>query len=186
MQRAKVAVRVAFLTNGFTVGALVSRLPDFKIQLNANTAEVGRLLFCVSLGVLFTLSFIGKTIARRGSKPIVIFGSVASALALIPVAFSKSAIQLAVAFFLFGIGITIQDVAMNTHAATLEHETGQKLMSNFHALFSVGALTGGLVGGVFSQFEITIRNQCLFLVILFLIAAYLVKNLWLPAATDIH
>ena len=186
MQGAKWAVRAAFIANGFSVGALVARLPDFKMQLDATTGEIGRMLFCISLGVLFSLSFIGKVIGKRGSKPIAIFGSIATALSLIPIAFSRTTLPLALSFFIFGLCLTIQDVAMNTHAATLEHETGHKLMSGFHAIFSVGALTGGFVGGVFAQLDYSIKNQCLTLSILFLILAISFRNKWLPAQIDIH
>ena len=186
MQRAKLAVRAAFIANGFTVGALIARLPDFKNLLDATTGEIGQILFCIAIGVLTTLSFIGKVIAQRGSKPVVIFGSFAAAFALLPIAFANQVIQIAFSFFLFGIGITIQDVAMNSHAATLEHQTGRKLMSRFHAVFSLGALLGGLIGGLFAQFEISIKSQCLALFILFTLIAFGVRNLWLPAAVDIH
>lgn len=186
MQRAKLAVRAAFIANGFSVGALVARLPDFKIQLDASTGEIGRMLFCISFGTLFTLSFIGKVIAKRGSKPVAVYGSIGAALALIPIAFSDGFLALGISLFIFGIGITIQDVAMNSHAATLEHETGKKLMSGFHALFSVGALIGGLIGGLFAQFEISIRNQSLTLFLIFTSLAIAVKDFWLPAERDIH
>lgn len=186
MQRAKLAVRAAFIANGFSVGALVARLPDFKIQLDASTGEIGRMLFCISFGTLFTLSFIGKVIAKRGSKPVAVYGSIGAALALIPIAFSDGFLALGISLFIFGIGITIQDVAMNSHAATLEHETGKKLMSGFHALFSVGALLGGLIGGLFAQFEISIRNQSLTLFLIFTSLAIAVKDFWLPAERDIH
>ena len=186
MQRAKLAVRAAFITNGFTVGALVARLPDFKNQLDATTGDVGRMLFCISFGTLFTLSFIGKVIAKHGSKPVAVYGSIGAAIALLPIAFSTTTLPLAIAFFIFGIGITIQDVAMNSHAATLEHETGNKLMSGFHALFSVGALLGGISGGLFAQFEFSIRNQSILLFLVFVSVAFAVKNLWLPAERDIH
>lgn len=186
MQRAKLAVRAAFIANGFSVGALVARLPDFKIQLDASTGEIGRMLFCISFGTLFTLSFIGKVIAKRGSKPVAVYGSIGAALALIPIAFSDGFLALGISLFIFGIGITIQDVAMNSHAATLEHETSNKLMSGFHALFSVGALLGGLIGGLFAQFEISIRNQSLTLFLIFTSLAIAVKDFWLPAERDIH
>ena len=186
MQRAKLAVRAAFIANGFSVGALVARLPDFKIQLDASTGEIGRMLFCISFGTLFTLSFIGKVIAKRGSKPVAVYGSIGAALALIPIAFSDGFLALGISLFIFGIGITIQDVAMNSHAATLEHETSKKLMSGFHALFSVGALIGGLIGGLFAQFEISIRNQSLTLFLIFTSLAIAVKDFWLPAERDIH
>jgi MFS family permease len=186
MQRAKVAVRTAFIANGFSVGALVARLPDFKNLLDATTGEMGRLLFCISFGVLFSLTFVGKLIGKHGSKPFAIYGSLAAALALLPIAFSNSVQQIAISFFVFGICLTTQDIAMNTHAATLEHETGRKLMSGFHALFSVGALLGGLTGGLFAQFEITIRNQSITLSALFLVLALSVRNHWLPANIDKH
>ena len=186
MQRAKVAARTAFIANGFSVGALVARLPDFKNLLDATTGEMGRLLFCISFGVLFSLTFVGKLIGKHGSKPYAIYGSLAAALALLPIAFSNSVQQIAISFFVFGICLTTQDIAMNTHAATLEHETGRKLMSGFHALFSVGALLGGLTGSLFAQSHISIRNQSIALSALFLVLALSVRNHWLSANIDKH
>lgn len=186
MQRAKWAVRAAFVTNGFTAGSLISRLPDFKLLLDASTSRMGQLLFCISAGILFSLTFIGKIIAQRGSKPIAILGSLITALVLIPVAFSSTTLPIAISFFFFGICITVQDVAMNSHAATLEHKTGRKLMSGFHALFSVGALSGSLFGGLCAQFEISIRNQSLLLCLIFIVVAFAFRNFWLPAESDKH
>jgi hypothetical protein len=45
---------------------------------------------------------------------------------------------------------------MNTHASTVEHETGKRYMSGFHAVFSLGALLGGFVGGLASQFDVSL------------------------------
>jgi MFS family permease len=186
MQRAKWAVRAAFIANGFSVGALVSRLPDFKSLLDASTGEIGRLLFCVSFGVLFALSFIGKLIGKHGSKTYAVYGSLATALALWPIAFTYTFQTIGLSFFIFGFCLTVQDVAMNTHATTLEHKTGRKLMSGFHAIFSVGALSGGIVGGLFAQFNISIKSQCIVLSIIFATMALIVRNFWLSAETDKH
>lgn len=183
---AKKAIRGAFITNGFTVGALIARLPDFKIRFELSTGEVGRLLFCSAFGVLLTLAVIGKIIAKQGSRPIAIFGSLLSALALIPIALANSVPVFAIALFFWGISITVQDVAMNSHAATLEHETGRKLMSGFHAIFSCGALLGGFVGGIASQFKISIATQCYLVAIIFLSIVALLKDHWLPAHIDQH
>ena len=186
MQRAKIAVRAAFITNGFTVGALIARLPDIKLRYELSGSEVGKLLFCSSFGVLFALLFAGKLNAKHGSSPIAFWGSVAAALALIPVGLANSIIFLGLALFIWGSLITIQDVAMNTHASTLEHETKRRLMSGFHAIFSVGALLGGFSGGIFSQFEVTIRTQCFILLVIFLTMAMAVRKYWLPADIDRH
>ena len=186
VSRVKLAIRSAFITNGFTVGALIARLPDFKIRFDLTTGEVGRLLFCSAFGVLLTLGFIGKIIAKNGSRPIAIIGSLYSALALIPIALANSVPLFAVALFIWGSAITVQDVAMNSHAATLEHETGRKLMSGFHAIFSCGALLGGFSGGIASQLSITISKQCFLVAICFLIIVTLFKSYWLPSGIDQH
>ena len=184
--RVKLAIRGAFITNGFTVGALIARLPDFKIRFDLTTGEVGRLLFCSAFGVLLTLGFIGKIIAKNGSKPIAIIGSIYSALALIPLALANSVPFFALALFIWGTAITVQDVAMNSHAATLEHESGRKLMSGFHAIFSCGALLGGFIGGIASQFKISISTQCCIVALIFLIIITSLRNYWLPAELDQH
>ena len=184
VSRVKLAIRSAFITNGFTVGALIARLPDFKIRFDLTTGEVGRLLFCSAFGVLLTLGFIGKIIAKNGSRPIAIIGSIYSALALIPIALANSVPLFAVALFIWGSAITVQDVAMNSHAATLEHETGRKLMSGFHAIFSCGALLGGFSGGIASQLSITISKQCFLVAICFLVIVTLFRSFWLPSGID--
>ena len=120
------------------------------------------------------------------ARPIAIFGSLLSALALLPIALANSVPIFAIALFFWGISITVQDVAMNSHAATLEHETGRKLMSGFHAIFSCGALLGGFVGGIASQFKISIATQCYVVAITFLIIVFLFKDHWLPAQIDQH
>ena len=40
---------------------------------------------------------------------------------------------------------------MNTHAVTLEQRFKRRVMSTFHALYSVGALAGSAIGGLMAQ-----------------------------------
>ncbi len=90
------------------------------------------------------------------------------------------------ALFLFGAAMATQDVAMNTHAVTLEQKSERRLMSAFHGFFSVGALMGGAIGGLFAQQKIPIEKQSWFISLLILAVGLSMKNYWLPAAADIH
>lgn len=186
MHRAKWAVRAAFLTNGLIVGALYSRIPDLKASLGLSNAQVGTVLLCSSIGVLLMISQVGKWCAVRGSRPIVILSSYISAFTILPLAVANSFLTLCISFLIWGAFLTMQDVSMNTHASTVEHVEQKRYMSGFHGVFSVGALLGGFIGGLCSQFEVSILKQNIGISIYFVILATLVKNWWLPAKTDIH
>jgi fucose permease len=88
--------------------------------------------------------------------------------------------------FIFGFVLAAQDVSMNAHAVVVEQRAGRRLMSVFHAMFSVGTLFGGILGGVLSQFEITPLTQGSSLALLYIVAALLVRPLFLPASADTH
>ena len=75
---------------------------------------------------------------------------------------------------------------MNAHAVVVEQRAGRRLMSTFHGMFSVGTLIGGILGGLFSQWEVTPLNQSYLLMALYIIAAFVVRPLYLPADVDKH
>lgn len=186
IQRARIAVIGAFLTNGMVVGAFFARVPDIKKSLDLSQSELGILLFCASLGVLVALAPAGRIVAKQGSRKVGIWSTVALGGPLIPVGFMPSETIVGISLFFYGALLAIQDVAMNTHAITLEHESQKRFMSFFHANFSIGALMGGVVGGIFSQQRISVLAQTFILAALFIMCALILRNFWLPNHLDQH
>lgn len=186
MNKAPWAVRSAFIANGLGVGAIYARIPDIKAIHSLTNAQVGTVLLSASVGVLVAITFIGRVCAERGSKPIAIIASYIGGFTLFPVAFAPNYLTLCLAFVVWGSVLASQDIAMNTHASTVEHETGKRYMSGFHAIFSLGALVGGFIGGISSQLEISLLQQSTAISIFYIVLATAVRNWWLPAETDIH
>jgi predicted MFS family arabinose efflux permease len=62
---------------------------------------------------------------------------------------------LAVALFFFGAGHTALDVAMNAQAVVVEKRYQKPIMSSFHALWSIGGLTGAALGGVLASQQLS-------------------------------
>lgn len=186
LSRARIAVTVTFIINGFSAGSFVARIPDFKRILDISNATLGLSLLFVSAGVFLALKPAGKYSAKFGSQPIIFLSTIALALSylLLGVLFSLSWFW--ITLFIFGFVIAAQDVSMNAHAVVVEQRAGRRLMSVFHAMFSVGTLFGGILGGVFSQFEITPLTQGSSLAIFYIVAALLVRTLFLPASADTH
>jgi MFS family permease len=90
------------------------------------------------------------------------------------------------AFFIFGFALATQDVSMNAHAVVIEQGAGRRLMSTFHAMFSVGTFVGGIVGGVLSQFEVSLLTQAIIFAALYIAISFVIKPLLLPAIVDQH
>ena len=186
LRRARIAVTITFITNGFTAGTFVARIPDFKRILEISNGTLGSSLLFVSIGVFLALRPAGKSAARHGSKPVVFWATLALAIACVLVGLLLSLQWFWISLFLLGYSIATQDVAMNAHAVLVEQRAGRRLMSAFHGMFSVGTLIGGILGGLFSQWEITPLNQSLVLMVIYIAAAIVVRPMYLPAEADKH
>jgi len=184
--KTRIAVTVAFIINGLVVGAFYARIADIKSQLQITNSALGFALLCVAVGVLIGLGFSGRQCAKRGSAPVVIASTYAVGMSVLIVGLTNSFIALCLAFVVFGACLSTQDVAMNSHAIVLEHEADRRYMSTFHAMFSIGALSGGILGGFFSQGAISIFSQSLFIALLITISNFFVRNSFLPASSDQH
>ena len=186
LRRARIAVTVTFIINGFSAGSFVARIPDFKRILDVSNGTLGLSLLFVSAGVFLALKPAGRYSAKFGSQPIIFFSTIALALSYLLLGALFSLTWFWITLFIFGFVLATQDVSMNAHAVVVEQRAGRRLMSVFHAMFSVGTLFGGILGGVFSQLEITPLSQALLLALAYIVAALLVRPLHLPASADTH
>jgi len=186
-KRARIAVTVTFITNGLVVGAFVARIPDIKITLNISNSTLSLCLLASSLGVFVALPVAGKLCAKYGSSPVAFFGTLAMVAAWTLQSLTLFALwPFALTAFLAGYTLATQDVAMNSHAVTLEHQSSRRLMSVFHGMFSLGGFSGGVIGGISSQVGISYQLQTLVLCSAITILAFAVRELWLHGSTDMH
>jgi MFS family permease len=184
--RARIAITVAFIVNGSIAGSFYSRIADIKKELAISNSALGIALLVVSIGVLCGLAFSGKQSAKFGSAPITHYGTYALGTSILLMGLANNYLTLCLAFLVIGACLSTQDVAMNSHAIVLEHESGNRYMSTFHAMFSLGALGGGVIGGWFSQNDIPLMKHVAFIAIIIFLANYCVRNWFLSAELDKH
>jgi MFS family permease len=75
---------------------------------------------------------------------------------------------------------------MNAHAAALEDKSGKRILSTFHAMWSIGGLSGGAIGGLIATTNISIRIHALIIGIFIFAIALIIRNWFLPASADQH
>ena len=177
-RKARIAILVSFLINGFSVGNFVSRIPDFKSELGISNGVLGASLFCASIGVLAALRPTSKAAAKYGSGPIVKYSAFTLALAVPLVGLLFNLTWFLVSLFIYGFLSSIHDLSINAHAAALENKAGKRVMSTFHAMWSIG--------GLLASADVSIRVHALLIGLVIVKVAFITKNWFLPAAADQH
>lgn len=185
-KRARIATAIAFYLNGIGIGTFVSRIPDLKHQLGISNSLLGTSLFFQSAGVLSAVQLAGWLCAKYGSGPTTRafnFG-----LVIFPplVGLSHGIVWFWITLFLSGFFAASQDVSMNAHGSTLEINSTKRVMSGFHALWSVGAFSGGAIGGIATQLKISPFSNFCFTAAVVLIISIFIRKLFLTGDIDKH
>ena len=148
--RARDAVMVSFLLNGFGFASWVSRIPEARQELGLSNGALGLLLLAISTGSVLSLPSTGALINRWGASAVVragvVFDAVGLALAGFGPALLGSVALTAVGLFAYGLGVGVWDVGMNVEGAAVERRLGRTIMPRFHAGFSLGTVLGALLG----------------------------------------
>src|SRR5579875_1749744 len=84
----------------------------------------------------------------------VTFASVCLSVMLPILALAPSLPVLVASLVLFGASFGSVNVAMNTQGVAVERRYGHSIFSSFHACYSIGGLTGSLVGGLVAARDI--------------------------------
>ena len=127
---------------GIVIAAWAPLVPELKLRLALDDAELGLMLLGIGAGSLVAAPLAGLLTARIGCRAAilglgVVFCATLPALTVLP-GIQATAAGLAV----FGAAIAGIDVAMNIQAVAVERAAARAMMSGFHGVFSLGALGG--------------------------------------------
>lgn len=142
------AVRVVFLGHGFLLASWAPHIPRVRDHHGLSDAQLGLVLLTLAGGSVIAMIATAPISARIGAHIVCRWTAVAMAIALPLVILAPSIASLIAALVVFGGAIGAMDVAMNSVAADVEARGGRPIMSSFHAMFSLGVLTGALVSSV--------------------------------------
>jgi len=186
LRRRRLGVYWIFAINGLAFATWMARLPGLRDNLQVTTAEVGLFLLGGAVGALSGLALSSHIIAALGStRTIALFAT----LALIAVggvgalsALWPSLLIAMAAMFVFGVGTSITDVAMNVEGAEVERDLERTIMPWFHALFSLGTALGGGLAAVASSLGIGVEFH--FVVIALVLIGPVVYSVHLMGGTQ--
>lgn len=144
--RARLGISLQFFTNGALMGTLLPHYPQIKDGFGLSNSAYGLLVVAFALGSICTAAFSGRLVRRFGAMQVATGGTIALAVLLAVAASSPWVWLLFLGLLLAGTVDPILDSGQNVHGLRVERVSGRSIINSLHAIWSLGAVVGGLVG----------------------------------------
>ena len=142
------AIGIVFACSGLVFGSWASFIPFIKEKFDLDEAQLGLLLLTMPVGILIVNPVSVFMIRYWGAvKTALVFVVLTGFAFLIPV-ISTTIPLVALGLILSGASFGITNVSMNTCGASFEDQSGLRLISSCHGMWSVGAMSGALLSGL--------------------------------------
>lgn len=179
-RRGRRAVSLIFFLNGISFCAILPRYPEIMEHIGLSYTEFGLAVGIGPLGGLVAGLGAAALMRRFGSARTAVCFQIAASCAHLLVYTSQSWAWLAGSLLLATAVDAITDIAMNAHGMRVERRYRRSIMNSYHGWWSLGAVSGGLVGAACAQLAVPLWIQGLSGVFLFGALALLASRWMLP------
>ncbi|MFE9290145.1 MFS transporter [Streptomyces olivaceus] len=179
-RRARVAVAVLFFTNGALFANLLPRYPQIKADLGIGNAAYGLAVAAFPAGAIAAGLAAGVLVRRFGSARVAVGGTLLTGVGILAAGLAESVAVFAAALFLAGAMDAFTDVAQNAHGLRVQRRYGRSIINSFHAIWSVGAVTGGSMAAGAIAVGVPRGQHLLFSAVVFAVAACVALRYCLP------
>lgn len=145
-KRAQLGVSLMFFTNGVLFSGLLPRYPEVKEAFGLSNTAFGFLVICFPIGAILAAAAAAPLIRAAGARAVTAIGTVLLAVILSFAGFAPSAVLFAAILLVAGLTDAIVDSAQNVQGVIVEQWRGRSIINSLHAIWSLGATSGGLIG----------------------------------------
>ncbi|MEV5261000.1 MFS transporter [Streptomyces anulatus] len=179
-RNARTAVAVLFFTNGALFANLLPRYPQIKEDLAIGNGAYGLAVAAFPAGAIAAGLAAGVLIRRVGSAQVAVVGTLLTAMGILAAGLAPSPALFAGALFLAGAMDALTDVAQNAHGLRVQRLYGRSILNSFHAIWSIGAVTGGLMAAGAMSLGLSLGAHLMVSAIVLVLAAATAWRFCLP------
>ncbi|AXL92647.1 MFS transporter [Streptomyces sp. CB09001] len=179
-RRARVAVAVLFFTNGALFANLLPRYPQIKADLGIGNAAYGLAVAAFPAGAITAGLAAGILVRRFGSARVAVGGTLLTGVGILAAGLADSVAVFAGALFLAGAMDAFTDVAQNAHGLRVQRRYGRSVINSFHAVWSIGAVTGGSMAAAAIALDVSRGPHLSVSAVVFAVAACVALRHCLP------
>jgi MFS family permease len=135
-----------FFLQPIAFGSWLPRIPDIQNALGLGPQGLAIALLGLPCGTLLTLPFAGPLVGKIGPRVAILIGMVLYSIAAVLPALAPSSTLLFIALMFTGSSLSFVELGLNVQADAVEKATKSHIMTTSHGFWSVGIMTGSLVG----------------------------------------
>jgi MFS family permease len=169
-------VVVVFFLLGAMSASWATRIPAIRAPLHLSSQELGLALLGPAAGAVLAMPVTAAALKRVRPRRLVQTAFVPLAVVLPLVAVVGSVWQLFGVLFVWGSCVGVIDVGMNTEAVAVQDRVGRRVMSGFHASYSVGGLAGAALGATCAWAGVPVGSQLIAVSVVVLAAGLLATH----------
>jgi MFS family permease len=156
LSRARLGVTLLFVTNGLIWSNLAPRYPEIRRGLGLSYAQFGTAVMFGAVGAMVVGLTAAAVIRRYRSSRVAVVSMILMAVFALLASLAPNGILFAAALFGVGAIDSIADVAQNSHGLRVQRELKRSIINAFHAMWSIGAVLGGLMGAAAAGLHIPV------------------------------
>jgi fucose permease len=146
-RRARWATRIQFAALGLLGGIWGAHIPSVKAAHGLSEFSLSMVLLAGACGSISALFLAGRVVGALGARRTVVVAGWLMCVMFALILLLPGLWAVLPAAFLFGCGMSVFDVSINSEGSELESLSGP-IMSNLHGMFSVGAMSGAALSSV--------------------------------------
>ncbi|MDB5587396.1 MAG: transporter [Devosia sp.] len=177
---------LVFFLQPVAFGSWLPRIPDVQEMLGLGPAGLAWALLGLPCGTLLTLPFAGPIVGKIGPRRTLLIGFVLYTIAVSLPALAMTPIILFLCLMLAGGAISFTELGLNVQADAVEKSTGSLIMSTSHGFWSLGIMTGSLIGSALAAIGLEARWAIPLVAIVVLPIALLASRQLPDAAPEPH
>ncbi|PYF98930.1 Fucose permease [Georgenia satyanarayanai] len=185
LRNARVATGALFFTNGALFSNLLPRYPAIKSGLDLTNTEFGLVVIAFPVGAIISGLAAAAAIRRFGAANVAVIGTVLTAAGLVAVGWAPALWLIVAALFVAGSADSITDVGQNSHGIAVQRGYGRSIINSFHAVWSAGAVTGGLMGTAAAANEVPLGLHLTVSSVVWVLVAFVARRFTLPAGMSV-
>ena len=156
LNRARLGVTLLFVTNGLIWSNLAPRYPEIRRGLGLTYGQFGVAVMFGAIGAMVVGLSAAAVIRRFRSSRTAVVAMVIMAVMAVLASLAPNGWLFAAALFGVGAIDSIADVAQNSHGLRVQREMKRSIINAFHAMWSIGAVLGGLMGAAAAGLHIPV------------------------------
>ena len=137
-----------FFIQPVVFGVWLALIPEVQSGLNLDKSQLALGLMGTPTGMLMTLPFAGKVANTFGIRKILYVGFPVFFFSISFIGLVDGLYSLFLILFLVGVSMSLLELALNVHAGRLEKHKQVVIMNRCHGFWSLGIMTGSLLGSV--------------------------------------